>query len=307
MGFGDSFHEGQLEVPVSTGNSGFKDGDIWYRSDLEQLKTKVSGSVYTLSVGEDDSGDPVVIWNNGGNKINTTSSVAIAGNEGDSYYADSAGSDLLLFVSGAIGGKTRGEGVALFGGDTVHSGTIYGRYPVANGTEWVANVVGPNGVQIDSGVSGHRVIVGSNMNPMGPPASDAYLSVSGSVGGKASGEGVALFGGDTVVSGTIYNAYGSQYTAGILDVKTKTSDYTLQINDQAVFFDVGSGAATASLPNVGDCEGKVYHIKKLDGSPNSLLIESSIGENIDGSAGQTIVTQFNSIMLAHSGSDWLIL
>lgn len=46
-------------------------------------------------------------WEDGGNKLATTSSVAIAGNHGTGFFADDIGGDVFFYVSGNNGGRDR--------------------------------------------------------------------------------------------------------------------------------------------------------------------------------------------------------
>lgn len=72
-------------------------------------------------------------WEDGSNRLATTSSVAIAGNLGTGYFADSVGADVYFFVSGNNGGVGAGNGVSVFGGDVVISGVLYGGSPLKIG------------------------------------------------------------------------------------------------------------------------------------------------------------------------------
>jgi len=59
-------------------------------------------------------------------RLNTTASVAIAGTQGSSYAAQSAGTDVFFFVSGSKAGRnTTPISTSLFGGDFVTSGSLF--------------------------------------------------------------------------------------------------------------------------------------------------------------------------------------
>ena len=74
-------------------------------------------------------------WEDGGNKLATTSSVAIAGNLGTGYFSDAVGADVYFFVSGSSGSKDGGTpGVSVFGGDVVISGVLHGGSPLKIGS-----------------------------------------------------------------------------------------------------------------------------------------------------------------------------
>lgn len=70
-------------------------------------------------------------WEDGGNKLATTSSVAVTGLQGPGFFADDVGSDVFFYVSGSSGSKDGGTpGVAVFGGDVVISGVLHGGSPL---------------------------------------------------------------------------------------------------------------------------------------------------------------------------------
>lgn len=99
-------------------------------------------------------------WEDGGNKLATTSSVAIAGNLGTGYFSDNVGSDVYFFVSGSSGSKDGGTpGVAVFGGDVVISGVLYGGSPLKIGSSILQN---PYNNVIDAG--NYNVILASDTN-----------------------------------------------------------------------------------------------------------------------------------------------
>lgn len=82
----------------------------------------VSGSLFGVSIGGGGSGN----WNelSPSPRLNTTASVAIAGNLGTAYAAQSVGSDVFFFASGSIAGRGT-SGTAVIGGDLVVSGTLF--------------------------------------------------------------------------------------------------------------------------------------------------------------------------------------
>jgi hypothetical protein len=67
-------------------------------------------------------------------KIGVTGSVIIA-NPGSRPWPTFPGTDVDLFVSGNAGGVTAGNGVTVFGGDVVLSGTLFGGSPLKIGTD----------------------------------------------------------------------------------------------------------------------------------------------------------------------------
>ena len=127
------------------------------------------------------------------NSIFTTGSVLIRSNDGSG--TDSAtdyGADIFFYVSGSSGSKDGSTpGVAVFGGDVVISGGLYGGSPLE--------------IKTDTQITGGLYISGNLQ--VGPPntlGTDVGFYVSGVIGGEGgSVPGVGVFGGDLVVSGNL--------------------------------------------------------------------------------------------------------
>ena len=184
-------------------------------------------------------------------KINTTGSLALAGNLGSSYITSNVGSDVFFFASGSIAGRGV-SGTSVFGGDLVTSGSLYalngnatvsatagsstitltsaggsttftetnsGNLEIRNTAlagQFVASVktsggvtsnfldVRPNGSSTGSVISifPSSIYTGA-ANPFN--SSDTTFFVAGKNGAKGGNtRGTAVFGGDTVISGSAY-------------------------------------------------------------------------------------------------------
>jgi hypothetical protein len=118
----------ELQVSSSNGASyGFFGGfELRPSGSFTGISYITSSTYYTYVSGT---------WEDGGNKLATTSSVAIAGNLGTGYFADAVGADVYFFVSGSSGSKDSATpGVAVFGGDVVISGVLHGGSPLKIGS-----------------------------------------------------------------------------------------------------------------------------------------------------------------------------
>jgi hypothetical protein len=118
----------ELQVSSSNGASyGFFGGfELRPSGSFTGISYITSSTYYTYVSGT---------WEDGGDRLATTSSVAIAGNLGTGYFADAVGSDVYFFVSGSSGSKDGGTpGVAVFGGDVVISGVLHGGSPLKIGS-----------------------------------------------------------------------------------------------------------------------------------------------------------------------------
>gem|GEM_PF-6828931 len=84
---------------------------------------------------------------------------------------------------------------------------------------------------------------------------------------------------------------------------TKTANYTLTAADHTVRIDASSGSITATLPTASTCPGRVYVIKKIDASANTVTVSGSI----DGVSSKIYSTQFSGTSVQSNGSTWDII
>jgi len=107
-----------------SGGIGQKDGTIpaiaLFGGDVH-----ISGNLTVDGTYPAGGGGGAVQWEDGADRLATTSSIAIAGDLGPGYFADNAGSDVFFYVSGSTEFP---YGVALFGGHVVTSGSFRGQY-----------------------------------------------------------------------------------------------------------------------------------------------------------------------------------
>jgi len=181
------------------------------RSMIEMLKLGSDGQVLILSGGSPTSPD------------------------------ESSESDVALYISGsrtAIGGPgagTTGRNAGtrtntIFGGDVVFSGSIYGTSEISPGNP--ALHLKANTVQID--VPSQIAVCDSSGNSPGfgiANSPDVFFGVSGSAGGKGGpGRTVSVFGGDTVISGSLYVSPESDLR-GIVIVSQNGTKYMIVVDN----------------------------------------------------------------------------
>jgi hypothetical protein len=198
------------------------------------INSSSNGSIQiTGSAGSGGSGN----WNelSPSPRLNTTASVSIAGGRGSSYAAQSAGPDVFFFVSGTIDSRgTSTAGTAVFGGDTLVSGSLYLASNTTSGYSTLANSAGslelrnrtlggtfvasvnttigntanfldvrPNGMAVNTKVAILPSIYAGPANPF--TSTDTNFFVGGTAGSKGgSTGGTSVFGGDLQISGSTY-------------------------------------------------------------------------------------------------------
>jgi hypothetical protein len=101
---------------------------------------------------------------------------------------------------------------------------------------------------------------------------------------------------------SLYTSGG--YTAGIT---TKTANYTATANDFTIIVDATAGAVTITLPAASSNAGRIYNIKKIDASANSVTIDPNGAELIDGAATFGNTTQYRNFQIQCDGTGWHVL
>jgi hypothetical protein len=106
------------------------------------------------------------------------------------------------------------------------------------------------------------------------------------------------------------NTIGSQLWTRVvkIDVSTiSTTPYTAKTTDLVILANCSSSAITINLPSSSGLSGKLYHIKKIDVSANTITIDANAAELIDGETTQSIDGQYDSMHIVCDGAQWLII
>ncbi len=121
---------------------------------------------------------------------------------------------------------------------------------------------------------------------------------------------------DNVSTGTvtdrnyaIWVASGETRLGGSLSqpITTVTSATTLSASHSTVLVDATSAAVTINLPAAAGCTGRIYNIKKIDSSPNTVTLDGNASETIDGTTTKIISAQWSSYQIQSNGTAWFIL
>lgn len=97
-------------------------------------------------------------------------------------------------------------------------------------------------------------------------------------------------------------------TAGNKEEITEVNaNTTLDKTYFTVLVNAVGGARTITLPAAASYTHRIYNIKKIDGSANTVTIDGNGAETIDGAATQTISTQWDSYTIQSDGTGWFII
>lgn len=99
-----------------------------------------------------------------------------------------------------------------------------------------------------------------------------------------------------------FEVAGSYGTA----ITTVSANTTLNETHSTVLVDCTAGSVTITLPPVGTTGKRIYVIKKIDVSANTITIDGNAAETIDGAATKTISNQWAFYTIQNSGSAWFI-
>lgn len=104
----------------------------------------------------------------------------------------------------------------------------------------------------------------------------------------------------------IQNIVNNMGVGSSLPFVTVTSNYTPSVEDDySILVDASSGPVTITLPNPSSKPGKVFFVKKIDASTNSVTVASSQG--IDSSASVSFSEPNQIIAVQSISTKWIIL
>ncbi len=89
-------------------------------------------------------------------------------------------------------------------------------------------------------------------------------------------------------------------------IKTITGDYTITMRDSTILCDASGQSINIVLANMEGNAGRIHTIKKIDTSPNTIIITTTNGA-IDGGSSVLLENAYSTMMLQCDGVDWWII
>ena len=231
-----------VSLMIESGNGGMPaSSSIAFRSGAgssiaSMISLEKTGDLHIVNSGSNK--DIVFVRNNGGDvseaaRFTENQVLILSGGAGSSLNPQDF-TDTNFFVSGSIGSRgTSTKGTTVFGGDVVISGSSYHELGISgsltqltdgtsyliagsnititsasNGAVTISSLAG-GGSDVDWADGGDKLFTTSSVsintdgNYIESYGSDLFFYTSGSIDGKGT-SGVSAFGGDLVVSGTLY-------------------------------------------------------------------------------------------------------
>ena len=161
--------------------------------------------------------------------------------------------------------------------------------------------------------SGNAVTTGSNNLIIGydvdaPSNTGSNQMVIGNIifGTGVSGTGTTIAGFIGIATNapvSTFEVAGGFGTA----VVSKTGNYTATASDYTILCDATTASFTVTLPASSGATRRMYVIKKIDSSANTVTIDGNASETIDGATTKVLTTQYASYTIQCNGSNWFII
>ncbi len=88
---------------------------------------------------------------------------------------------------------------------------------------------------------------------------------------------------------------------------TKTADFLLGTATDIVLADASAASLTISLPAAANASGKLFSVKKIDPSANTVTVDPDGSECIDNELSILLCNEGDSIRFFSNGSQWYII
>lgn len=92
-----------------------------------------------------------------------------------------------------------------------------------------------------------------------------------------------------------------------VNLTTSTSSYTVTESDNVNLANATSGAIVYTLPTAIGNDGLTFYFKKTDSSVNTVTIDGSGVETIDGETTKILYSQYDSLKIVSDGTNWIVL
>tara|TARA_R110002110_G_scaffold8879_1_gene44278 strand:- start:3278 stop:3994 length:717 start_codon:yes stop_codon:yes gene_type:complete len=88
--------------------------------------------------------------------------------------------------------------------------------------------------------------------------------------------------------------------------RTITANYTVTDGDYTIFVNAGNANLTVTLPTSANIGGRMYIIKRVDSSGNTVTISPDGSETIDGASSIVIASQSSAILQSDNSNWWKV-
>ena len=95
---------------------------------------------------------------------------------------------------------------------------------------------------------------------------------------------------------------------GAFEVKTINISASYTASDEGIIIaNATTGGVTITLPTASAASDRLYYIKKIDSSTNSVTIDGAGSETIDDGTTAVLSNQYEAVRLVSDGTEWWII
>jgi hypothetical protein len=252
----------------------------------------------------------------GGGGWAVTGSTTITGNTTQTgAFTNTFALDGILITQNA---KTSGTPTALTVTGGAHTGLTAGASPTdirfaLGRTVQLATGAVPLAAEVSIDQTTYAFVGASTINDaailylIGSPQAGANATILRSWSmiavGPISVTGKSYFGNNFISANSTVEIEGS-FGPSITSVSATT---TLDATHYTVKVDASGAARTINLPAAGSSQRRVYIIKKIDSSANTVTIDANSTETIDGALTKVINTQWAGYQIQSDGTNWMVI
>jgi hypothetical protein len=110
-----------------------------------------------------------------------------------------------------------------------------------------------------------------------------------------------------LTNGSNADGYHTHAMSNSFATTTVSSNTTLDGTHYTVRCNAAGAGFTITLPAAAGCTGRLYNIKKVDASSNTIIIDANSSETIDGDLGVNLESQYDCLTIQSNGTGWDIL
>lgn len=96
-------------------------------------------------------------------------------------------------------------------------------------------------------------------------------------------------------------------TNQLLSYVAKSADYTALNTDEFINVDASGAARTITLPTAVGFTNKIFNIRKSDSSGNTVTVNTTSSQTINGALTQVISAQYVVLSVRSDGANWMII
>jgi hypothetical protein len=159
-----------------------------------------------------------------------------------------------------------------------------------------------NAVTITGGTINNAVVSNVNITSVTATFPNSYLTNSN-----------VIIGNVTIALGTTAINLGNLTLSNVVangiahSISTKTANYTTVVTDTTILVNTQPQNVTVTLLTAAAVTGKLFTIKKIDSTANTVTISTTSAQTIDGASTFTINTAYSGVNLQSDGSNWWII